>query len=122
VTEAHEPLPRVAFGILLALSLRPRHGYEIMSQVEDDSGGRVRLGPGSLYASIKQLRERGLVEEVDADGGDSRRRYYRLTTAGRAALDLEVDYYERSVRLATQRRSAARPRSTPRPRPRSSHA
>lgn len=60
----YSQLPRVAFSILLALSLRERHGYEIIKQVEEDSNGKVKLGPGALYTSIKQLRAQGLIAEM----------------------------------------------------------
>jgi DNA-binding PadR family transcriptional regulator len=95
-------LPRVAFSILLALSLKPRHGYEIIKQVQEDSDGRIKLSPGALYTSIKQLHEQGLIEEV-TDKTDKRRRYYRLTKSGKRALEAELDYYQNSVELARQR-------------------
>lgn len=95
-------LPQVAFSILLALSLKPRHGYEIMQQVTGDSNGKVKLGPGALYTSIKQLSEQGLIREVSGVG-DSRRRYYELTDQGGQRLRVEVEYYQASVELAKQR-------------------
>ena len=97
-------LPQVAFGILLALALKPRHGYEIMQQVEIDSGGKVRLGPGALYGSIKHLLGQGLIEET-AGGNGERRRYYRLTEGGRARLSSELQYFATAVELAKQRRA-----------------
>lgn len=97
-------LPQVAFSILLALSLKERHGYEIMQQVADDSNGKIKLGPGALYTSIKQLHEQGLITEV-ADKIDSRRRYYRLSDKGRKALRAELDYYESTLKLARQRQA-----------------
>ncbi len=97
-------LPQVAFSILLALSLKPRHGYEIMKQVEEDSSGKIKLGPGALYTSIKQLHEQGLIEEV-ANETDVRRRYYQLTGKGRASLRSELEYYEATLRLARQRQA-----------------
>ena len=87
---------------MLALSLRERHGYEIIKQVADDSNGKIKLSPGALYTSIKQLNEQGLVREV-SNGEDPRRRYYRLTDAGKRALGAELEYYENSLVLARQR-------------------
>lgn len=96
-------LPQVTFSILFALSLKPRHGYELMQQIEHDSAGRIRLGPGALYGTIKQLREDGLIEEMPFEG-DERRRYYRLTHRGWEALGTELEYYQNTVRLAQERR------------------
>ncbi len=96
-------LPHTAFGILLALSLKPRHGYEIMKQVEQDSAGKIKLGPGALYASIKTMLADGLIEEVPG-AAESRRRPYQLTSAGRGRLGQELTYYEATVKLARQRR------------------
>lgn len=98
----YNQLPQVAFSILLALSLKPRHGYEIMKQVAEDSNGKIKLGPGALYASIKQLNEQGLIEEVES-AEDKRRRYYRLTDSGRGTLKEELDYYAETVELARKR-------------------
>lgn len=95
-------LPQVSFTILLALSLKPRHGYEIMQQVEQDSDGRIKLVPGSLYGAIKQLREVGYIEEFE-QADEPRRRYYRLTKSGATALGAELDYYQLSIDLARQR-------------------
>ncbi|HSX17727.1 MAG TPA: PadR family transcriptional regulator [Patescibacteria group bacterium] len=97
-------LPKVAFSILLALSLRERHGYEIIKQVEEDSNGKIKLGPGALYTSIKQLHGRGLILEV-AHKDDTRRRYYKLSGAGRKVLDEELLYYENAVALARKRQA-----------------
>jgi DNA-binding PadR family transcriptional regulator len=94
-------LPQISFSILLALSLKPRHGYEIMSQVDTDSLGKIKLGPGSLYTSIRALVEAGLIEEID--GTDPRRRYYRLTKNGRTRLNAELEYFTNTVTIAHQR-------------------
>ncbi|HET9174318.1 MAG TPA: PadR family transcriptional regulator [Candidatus Saccharimonadales bacterium] len=102
MTRQYNQLPQVAFSILLALSLRERHGYEIIKQVAEDSNGKLKLSPGALYTSIKQLNEHGLVEEVP-NLEDPRRRYYRLTARGSKALEDELAYYENSISLARQR-------------------
>jgi DNA-binding PadR family transcriptional regulator len=90
-----DPLPSAAFQILLSLTDEELHGYGIMRQVEEQSGGRMRLGPGTLYSSIQSLLEEKLVEETDAnaDGklGSERRRYYRLTSLGRRLLRSEAE-------------------------------
>jgi DNA-binding PadR family transcriptional regulator len=99
-------LPRVAFSILLALSLKPRHGYEIIQQVEEDSSGKVKLGPGALYTSIKQLVSQKLIEELPQPDSH-RRRYYQLTIEGRTVLDGELAYYEQAIILARQRNTLA---------------
>lgn len=88
---------------MFALSLKPRHGYEIMQQVGADSNGRVHLGPGALYGAIKTLREDNLIEEMPFEG-NKRRRYYRLTKKGWDILSSEVNYYHHIVVLARERR------------------
>lgn len=103
MTRKYNQLPQVAFAILLAISLKPRHGYEIMKQVAEDSEGKIKLRPGALYTSIKQLNDQGLIEEVDAEA-DSRRRYYRLSKAGKKTLAAELKYYQATVRLARDRK------------------
>jgi DNA-binding PadR family transcriptional regulator len=97
-------LPQVTFSILFALSLKPRHGYELMQQIEQDSAGRVKLGPGALYGSIKQLVEDNFIEEMPFSG-DTRRRYYRLTKKGWDQLSSELKYFENTVKLAQQRKA-----------------
>ena len=87
---AQAPLTPAVLHILLALSQGERHGYGIMKQVEADSQGRVSMGPGTLYGSIKRMLEAGLIREsdkrVDPEMDDERRIYYEITGAeiGRA--------------------------------------
>ena len=87
-------LPRSAVQILLALGEGERHGYAIMRDVEEASGGTVKLGPGTLYTTLARLEADGLIEESDARPDpaldDQRRRYWRLTPAGRAIAVEEV--------------------------------
>lgn len=94
-------LPQVSLSILIALSLRPRHGYEIMQQVEEDSLGNIKLVPGALYSAIKKLLDDGLIEETEQ--ADDRRRYYQITKKGYAQLDLEMKYFDATLKLAKQR-------------------
>jgi DNA-binding PadR family transcriptional regulator len=106
-TTVHAPLTPAVLHILLALSTGERHGYGIMKQVEADSQGRVKMGPGTLYGSIGRMTEAGLVREsdkrVDPEMDDERRIYYELTRAGRAALEAELKRYRGVVALAEGR-------------------
>jgi DNA-binding PadR family transcriptional regulator len=99
-----DPLPAAAFQILLALADEDRHGYGIMRQVAEQTGGRIRLGPGTLYSSIQALLEEEFIEEAgareDAKLGDERRRYYRLTSAGREVACLEAEKLAATLRVA----------------------
>jgi len=99
-----DSLTPAAFQILLALADEDRHGLGIVDEVESRTGGGVALGPGSLYGTIKRLRESGLIDT--ADGGpspgpdDPRRRYYAITPRGRDALAREAQRLEMMVRAA----------------------
>lgn len=100
------PLSEAVFQLLLALADEDRHGYGIMQEVEDRTGGRIRLGPGTLYGAIKRLREQGLLEETEAEmdpDGDERRRYYRLTGFGREVAVLEAKRLERLLDAARRK-------------------
>jgi DNA-binding PadR family transcriptional regulator len=103
-----DPLPSAAFQILLSLADEDLHGYGIMRQVEQQTSGRMRLGPGTLYSSIQGLLEDGLIEEVDRSGRlaatDERRRYYRLTTAGRKLARSEAERLADLLRVARAKR------------------
>src|SRR5882672_6938271 len=82
-------LSRDTFHILVALADRDRHGYSIMQEISERTGGQVKLSPSTLYSAIKRLLEEGLIEELeerpDPAHDDERRRYYRLTKAGKRA-------------------------------------
>jgi DNA-binding PadR family transcriptional regulator len=95
------PLPPAAVHILVALGPGERHGYGIMTEVANLTGGAVRLAPGTLYTNIKRLRTSGLIDEAadrpEVGGDDSRRRYYRLTTAGRNVVADEIARMEALV-------------------------
>ena len=98
------PLPSSAFQILLSLAEEDLHGYAIMRQVAEQTGGQMQLGPGTLYSSIQALLEEDLVEEVDlrenAKPGQERRRYYRLTSAGRKVARAEAERLAGFLRVA----------------------
>lgn len=96
-------MPSAAFNILVSLAGEDLHGYEIMRRVEEQTGGRTRLGPGTLYSSIAALLEAGFISEVDSKTtrtADERRRYYRLTSAGRKAASTEADRLADVLRVA----------------------
>ncbi len=80
------------FQILIALADQPLHGYGIMLDIAERSEGKVKLSPGTLYGSIKQMLEDAWIEEVPsrATADDERRRYYRLTREGREAARQEM--------------------------------
>jgi DNA-binding PadR family transcriptional regulator len=94
-------LSQSEFYILLSLAIKQRHGYEIMKQVEHDSGQKVSLGPGTLYGSIKRMLLSELIEEVDGD--NPRRKYYTLTEKGRQSLASELQRYNDAVQLAKRK-------------------
>src|SRR3954447_11898915 len=87
--------------ILASLAGGPRHGYSMAEDIERFSA--VRLGPGTLYGAIVRLEKRGLIEAVESD---DRRRPYRLTGTGAAALASEIDALNRVVTLARERLEA----------------
>lgn len=99
------PLTPAAFSILLALAGGEKHGYAIMQEIAQSSA--LRIGPGTLYRSIKQLLEAGLIDESDArpDAAldDERRRYYRLTIVGRRVVRAEAARLAQLVRQAEAR-------------------
>lgn len=103
-----DPLPSAAFQILLALAGEDLHGYAIMRQVAEQTSGRIRLGPGTLYSSIQSLLDAKLIEELepreDSKLGHERRRYYRLTAAGRKLARSEAERLADFLRVARTRK------------------
>ena len=99
-----DPLPAAAFQILMSLADDDLHGYEIMRRVEEQTNGRTRMGPGTLYSSIQTLLDAGFIAEVASRGdeglNDARRRYYRLTAAGRKAARDEAERLADVLRVA----------------------
>jgi DNA-binding PadR family transcriptional regulator len=98
------PLSPAVFHILLALADGERHGYSIMQEIAEQTGGTLRIGPTTLYRSIKHLLEGGLIAEVaerpDAALDDERRRYYRLTTFGQQVASAEARRLEQVLSVA----------------------
>ena len=97
------PLKSQWFHIMLSLAGEEQHGYGIMQEVLQRTGGKVRLWPATLYGSIKRLIEAELIEESDErpapELDDARRRYYRLTVLGRRVLDAECERLQELVRI-----------------------
>lgn len=84
--------------VLTSLAEGPSHGYAIVRDVEQVAG--VRLGPGTLYATLARLEARGLIEAIPSD---DRRRPYRITAAGMALLRGRLERMEAIARTGLQR-------------------
>lgn len=104
ISTPHTPLTPAVLHILLSLSAQARHGYGIMKQVEEDSQGKVKMGPGTLYGSLGRMIDAGLIREsdkkIDPDMDDERRVYYVITAVGKKALAAELQRYDDVVTLA----------------------
>lgn len=102
-SEDGTPLTPAVLHILLALAEGERHGYGIMQAVM----GHIRLGPGTLYGTLKRLLAAGLVaeseERPDPEPSDVRRRYYSLTPKGLEVLKAELARLERTLRIPAAR-------------------
>src|SRR5215813_3485989 len=99
--EAFLPLKSNWLYILISLAGGEKHGYSIMQDVLERSGGKVRLWPATLYGSLKRLIENGLIVESGerpAPEFDDARRCYRLTPLGQQVLDLESQRLQDLVR------------------------
>ena len=96
------PLAPVTLHILLTLAEGECHGYGIKKEIARRTGGKLRLGPGSLYGAIKTMLDKGLIEESDERPDfrldDERRRYYRLTRFGRQVAQADLERMRRLVR------------------------
>jgi DNA-binding PadR family transcriptional regulator len=98
------PLTPAVFHVLLALADGERHGYAIMQEVAASTEGRIKMGPGTLYGTIKRLLESELIEESeerpDPHLDDERRRYYRLSGVGEQVVRAEARRYADIVAVA----------------------
>ena len=92
------PLPTAAFHILVALAESDCHGYAIMQDIAERTGGSLRMSPGTLYGAISRLLEQGLISELP--GHDDRRRSYRITAFGRAVAAAEAKRMSELLRQA----------------------
>ena len=102
--KVNAPLTPAVLHILLVLSTRERHGYGIMKQVEADSQGKVKMGPGTLYGSLGRMMKAGLINEsekkIDPDMDDERRVYYKIAGLGEKALAAELERYREVTAVA----------------------
>jgi DNA-binding PadR family transcriptional regulator len=105
------PLRPAVFHILLALAAGDRHGLGIAEEIERASGGQLELGPGTLYRSLAEMVEAGLIRSVKGPTpeADPRRKHYRLTAAGRTVLAAEAGRLQQLVAAARARRVLSDP-------------
>lgn len=107
ISNEFQPLTPAVFHILIALVDGEKHGYAIMKDVETQTSGRIKMGPGTLYGSIKRMQAAGLIEESDnrpdPEMDDERRRYYKLSELGREVVKNESMRLEELVRIARKK-------------------
>lgn len=105
----YQPLTPAVYHILIALTDGEKHGYAIMKDVEVQTDGRFKMGPGTLYGSIKRMLAASLIEEADErpdpELDDERRRYYRLTGLGESAVSAESERLAQALTVARQKRA-----------------
>lgn len=99
------PLSPATLHILLSLAGVELHGYAIMQEVQRQSEGKYKLGPGTLYDNLQKMIDKRLVEELGEKAGDDdpRRRYYRLSSLGRGVLAAEITRLDSVVREGKMR-------------------
>ena len=106
-TANYQPLTPAVYHILLALADGEKHGYAIMKEVEAQTSGHIKMGPGTLYGSIKRMLAASLIEESgerpDSTLDDERRRYYRLTGLGQRVVSVESERLARAVQVAREK-------------------
>jgi DNA-binding PadR family transcriptional regulator len=107
------PLTPAVFHVLLSLAGGERHGYAIMQDVTQSTDGQIKMGPGTLYGTVKRLLEARLIEESDERPDpsldDERRRYYRLTAVGEDVVRAEARRYAQIVELARGKKLIHKP-------------
>ncbi len=101
------PLPPATFHILLALADQDRHGYAIIQDVAERTGGELKLSAGTLYRSIQRMLKHGLIveprERPSPEDDDERRRYYRITALGTAVAKAEARRLSQLLKMASAR-------------------
>jgi DNA-binding PadR family transcriptional regulator len=109
------PLTPPVFHILLALAGEDRHGYGIMQDVAQQTGGALEMGPGTLYGCLKRMLAAGLIEEsgerpdpaFGPGSGEERRRYYRITAVGNRVVRAEAQRMAAALEAAKSKRVLA---------------
>ena len=109
------PLTPAVFHILLALAREERHGYGVMQDVAEQTGGSLQMGPGTLYGCLKRMLSAGLIEEagerpdpaLGPGSGEERRRYYRITPLGGKTVRAEAQRLAGAVAAAKSKRVLA---------------
>ncbi len=106
-SSSYPPLTPAVFHILISLADGEKHGYGIMKNVETQTRGQIKMGPGTMYGSIKRMLAAGLIEETeerpDPELDDERRRYYRLTAVGRKVAVAETERLSQVLKIARQK-------------------
>jgi DNA-binding PadR family transcriptional regulator len=99
-----EVLTPLSAAILFALADGASHGYAIIKEIEEITGGGMRPNTGSMYLALHRLLEYGLITESDGPGEDARRRYYGLSEAGRNAAKAEAKRLAQLVQVASAKK------------------
>jgi len=98
------PLQPTSFHILLSLAEEDRHGYAIIQDIASRTNGEIKLSAGTLYRSIQRLQEQGLIVETRTrpapEEDDERRRYYSITSLGKAVAQAEVRRLQSLLKIA----------------------
>jgi DNA-binding PadR family transcriptional regulator len=103
ISPESKPLTEPVLLILLSLANSPRHGYALLKDIESLSFGRVRMSTGTLYGALRRLLEDSWIERFAQEDTARDKQAYRLTIAGRAQLDTELDRMKQLTRVATAR-------------------
>lgn len=98
-----KPLSEPVLFILVSLSAKPRHGYALLKDIESLSEGRVRMSTGTLYGALKRLLDDRWIERFEQPDTSRDKQAYRLTAAGLAQLQWELDRLKHLMRVATAR-------------------
>lgn len=97
------PLTEAFYYILIALYVKPAHGYGIMQDTEKMSNGRVKIGAGTLYTALNTLLNKGLIDHHPvSEGTDARRKMYAITQDGRSVVAAEIDRLEELLQAGRQ--------------------